>query len=207
MFVTFLKSFYNLTLRISGSLYVTSNTLFHEIIDVDSLLRGWIESTNSDFVSMAKKMKDKYDKYWGDIGKMNMLIYVSIVLDPRHKLRYVEFVFFELHNQDDESDMSKNVKDATYEVFNAYQRIATIGKSNEKNPHVSKHNVQETLVSDMKERYKKFKSLSGNVDGKSELEKYLTEENEADVNGFCILTWWKKIAIAFLFFRKWIEIY
>ena len=193
IFVTFFKTFYDLTQRISGSRYVTSNTLFHEIIDVDSLLIKWAESTNNDFASMAKKMKVKYDKYWGDIGKTNMLIYVSVVLDPRHKLRYIDFVFSELHKQGDGTEivMSKNVKDATYELFVSYQKNGTTSKSNENTQRRSKDDVQESVITDMKERYKKFKSLSGGVEEKSELEKYLTEENVADSLGFSILSWWK----------------
>ncbi|KAL4581977.1 hypothetical protein LXL04_006513 [Taraxacum kok-saghyz] len=191
--VTFFKTFYDLTQRISGSRYVTSNTLFHEIIDVDSLLIKWAESTNNDFASMAKKMKVKYDKYWGDIGKTNMLIYVSVVLDPRHKLRYIDFVFSELHKQGDGTEivMTKNVKDATYELFISYQKNGTTSKSNENTHRRSKDDVQEYVITDMKERYKKFKSLSGGVEEKSELEKYLTEENVADSLGFSILSWWK----------------
>ncbi|KAL4571005.1 hypothetical protein LXL04_017755 [Taraxacum kok-saghyz] len=190
MFVTFFKTFYDLTQRISGSQYVTSNTLFHEIIDVDSRLKKWIESTNSDFASMAKKMKVKYDKYWGDIGKTNMLIYVSVVLDPRHKLRYLDFVFSELqgHGDGSESVMSKNIKDATYELFCSYQKNRTTSMSNENTQRMSKEDVQETVITDMKES---FESLSGGVEEKSELEKYLTEENMADSKGFCILMWWK----------------
>lgn len=41
LLLKFLKHFYKLSLRISGSLYVTSNIMFHEISDVDMLLNGW----------------------------------------------------------------------------------------------------------------------------------------------------------------------
>ena len=40
---------------------------------------------------MAMRMKDKYDKYWGNMEKINIFIFVAVVLDPRHKLNYVEF--------------------------------------------------------------------------------------------------------------------
>lgn len=36
-------------------------------------------------------MKAKYDKYWGDVEKMNMLILVAIVLNPRHKMQFVRW--------------------------------------------------------------------------------------------------------------------
>ncbi|XP_052482956.1 putative AC transposase [Gossypium raimondii] len=55
----FLEHFYEVILRISGTSYVTV---------------------------MAIKMKEKYDKYWGDIDKMNLLMFVACILDPRQKL-------------------------------------------------------------------------------------------------------------------------
>lgn len=99
--------------------------------------------------------------------------------------------FSEFQGQDDEIEnvMSKSVKDATYELFNVYQKTCTTSKSGEKTQQTSKHDVHETVLTNMKERYKKFKRLSGGVEEKSELEKYLTEENEADAHGFCILAW------------------
>lgn len=38
LLVKFLRHFYNLTLRISGALYVTSNLVFREISELDLLL-------------------------------------------------------------------------------------------------------------------------------------------------------------------------
>ena len=42
---------------------------------------------------MAKKMHEKYDKYWGSLEKMNMLLYVAVVLDPQNKLEFVNYCF------------------------------------------------------------------------------------------------------------------
>ncbi|XP_070047167.1 zinc finger BED domain-containing protein RICESLEEPER 2-like [Nicotiana tomentosiformis] len=41
--------------------------------------------------SMAKRMKEKFDKYWGDPEKMNKMIFISCVLDSRYKFDYVNF--------------------------------------------------------------------------------------------------------------------
>ena len=41
-----------------------------ECIDGDPLLR-----------SMAVEMKRKYDKYWGSIDHINLMIFVAVVLD------------------------------------------------------------------------------------------------------------------------------
>ena len=39
--------------------------------------------------NMATKMESKFDKYWGKGDKMNPLLYVAVVLDPRKKLRFL----------------------------------------------------------------------------------------------------------------------
>jgi hypothetical protein len=36
------------------------------------------------FKKMAAKMKDKYQKYWGDPEKMNKYIFFAAILDPRY---------------------------------------------------------------------------------------------------------------------------
>jgi len=61
----FLEHFHDLTVRVSSSLHVTSNTFFQEIGEVHLLIQSWMNSTNNLQVSMGKRMKDKFDKYWG----------------------------------------------------------------------------------------------------------------------------------------------
>ncbi|XP_074351626.1 zinc finger BED domain-containing protein RICESLEEPER 2-like [Apium graveolens] len=61
--VDILVHFYELTLRISGSLYVTSNIFYHEISKVNYLLKDWMKSDDNKVKSMGERMKDKYDKY------------------------------------------------------------------------------------------------------------------------------------------------
>ena len=87
-FKQFLQHFYDLTNKVSGSKYVTSNTFFEEIAAVSYLLGEWSEHVicgdDEIFKSMAIKMKDKYDKYWGDPEKMNKYIFIAAILDPRY---------------------------------------------------------------------------------------------------------------------------
>ncbi|KAL2243539.1 UNVERIFIED_CONTAM: hypothetical protein Sindi_0471900, partial [Sesamum indicum] len=56
MLLKFLKHFYNLTLCIFGSSYVTSNIGFHEICEVDLLLRRWSHSDDVKLSDMARKI-------------------------------------------------------------------------------------------------------------------------------------------------------
>ncbi|KAL0340775.1 UNVERIFIED_CONTAM: putative AC transposase [Sesamum radiatum] len=92
-FVKVLQYFYKLIVQISGSLYVTSNIFLDEISEVDYMLKEWLRSDDDILVDMARQIKVKFDKYWGDVEKMNMMLYVAVMLDPRLKFSYVEYVF------------------------------------------------------------------------------------------------------------------
>ena len=43
-------------------------------------------------VACACRMKEKFAKYWENFSNVNYLLHVAIVLDPRYKLKYVNFV-------------------------------------------------------------------------------------------------------------------
>ncbi|KAL0446508.1 UNVERIFIED_CONTAM: putative AC transposase [Sesamum latifolium] len=120
--VTFLRHFYNLTLRISGALYVTSNLVFREIYEVELLLRHWLSSSDVELNEMARKMKEKYDKYWGSIERINIILYYAVILDPRHKLEFLEFIFDKLYGGTEKCDvMKEQVRDGLHELFNDYK--------------------------------------------------------------------------------------
>ena len=42
--------------------------------------------------NMAYQMKAKYDKYWTNIDNINVLLLITLVLDPRCQLDYVEWM-------------------------------------------------------------------------------------------------------------------
>ena len=83
VFVKFLKLFYEVTLRFFGSLYVTSNVFFHELCVKKTELKNLCESEDPLLSMMARDMHEKFDKYWGEIEKLNLMMFVAIVLDPR----------------------------------------------------------------------------------------------------------------------------
>ncbi|KAK1362099.1 hypothetical protein POM88_046573 [Heracleum sosnowskyi] len=42
---------------------------------------------------MVGSMKEKYDKYWGDVEDINPLFFLAIVLDQRYKMGYLKYCF------------------------------------------------------------------------------------------------------------------
>ena len=131
--ITFLQHFYELTLRISGSLYTTSNLFFHEIFLVYRLLGEWIKSDDEELSKMAKKMKEKYDKYWGDPIKMNQLIFIAVILDPRHKLDWVQFIISKMYEGQVGIELGIKVQELLYSLYNAYKNMNSPANQNEQN--------------------------------------------------------------------------
>ena len=97
---TFLKKFYNLIVKVSRCSYITSNNCFNYICSVYASSKDWQLNPNVKLNSMAKRMKDKYNKYWGNMEKMNMLLYIASFLDPKKKIAFVEFCFIKMYYLD-----------------------------------------------------------------------------------------------------------
>jgi hypothetical protein len=89
--VKFLRVFYDETIHMSGSTYSTSNLFFETLQNVFHCLVDYCESDDYLLSSMARKMKVKYDKYWGDFEAINPLLWVAVVLDPRYKVSVLEY--------------------------------------------------------------------------------------------------------------------
>ena len=66
-----------------GLEYPTSNLFLPQLVHIKKLLDEKYMAENGFMHSMVKKMKVKFDKYWGDC---NLLISAATVLDPRYKM-------------------------------------------------------------------------------------------------------------------------
>lgn len=59
----FFKMFYDSTLQICGSSYVTCNMHMKEVFSIGKKIRHNFESSDKSIKLMAKRMKSRYDKY------------------------------------------------------------------------------------------------------------------------------------------------
>uniref|UniRef100_A0A803MM37 BED-type domain-containing protein n=1 Tax=Chenopodium quinoa TaxID=63459 RepID=A0A803MM37_CHEQI len=198
-----LKLFYESTKKMSGSLYVTTNLYFHEVLEVLSCLIEWENSTNMDIRIMGRQMREKFDKYYGDLGKTNIMMLVAVVLDPRYKLRFLKYSFKKLYPNDfaKVDVICDNLYDNVQKLFNHYDAIiASSSSKNNRNINVANvDNGSENLSSSNSEQMKKFyddfdEEESAFIVEKSELDYYLEEARERRVEGemFDILGWWKE---------------
>ena len=76
--------------------------------------------------SMAKTMKEKFDKYWGSgedsSKKGNVLLYVAVVLDPQKKLDCLNYCLLNLYGENvvkNITDLVKGVLEHLYEHYNS----------------------------------------------------------------------------------------
>ncbi|XP_052111497.1 zinc finger BED domain-containing protein RICESLEEPER 2-like [Arachis duranensis] len=119
-FMEFLKIFHDVTKSVSGSLLVTSSQYFHEFCKILRVFNASCGSRDPLLGSMAERMKLKYDKYWGNIKNINMMIFVAVVLDPRYKLKFVNFSFEKLYDKDDTDFLGAKVKETFSKMFDCY---------------------------------------------------------------------------------------
>ncbi|KAG6625089.1 hypothetical protein CIPAW_16G071900 [Carya illinoinensis] len=122
LFVKFLKLFHDVTLRFSGGLYATCNSFFLELATISGAIDMECQNQNLVVGLMATNMKKKFNKYWGNLDNMNMLLFVGILLDPRYKMRYLDFELEVMYAHDPTKavDLSCSVKNTLTRMYEAY---------------------------------------------------------------------------------------
>ncbi|GFZ13191.1 hypothetical protein Acr_23g0015760 [Actinidia rufa] len=196
LFVTFLKLFYDATKQLSGSLFVTSNSVFDEILKIEATLEKLLDNKDSLMCAMAARMKEIFLRYWGDGGKINVniYIYVAVALDPRLKLRWLRFRYTKSKGKDVGINMESRVKAVLVRLYDAYasdsqSRIQVRSASEMPSVRVEEDcDYQSSLHSEfdtyLEEGYSSVYE--------SELDKYLVAPCELSTNAtFDILVWWK----------------
>ncbi|KAG8649371.1 hypothetical protein MANES_08G086122v8 [Manihot esculenta] len=183
--VDFLGHFYDLTLKIS----------------VDCLLQEWKMSDDLTLANMGENMKVKFDKYWGDPDKMNKLIYIAVVMDPRYKMEFMGFALSAVYGNGKGLDLTHKIKSVVYELFDEYKRMFANENANINDGHVHSNAIENLDEEGSKKRsrmnlgsqFLKHKIEIGETKNKSDLDCYLNESIQVveENNEFDILLWWK----------------
>ncbi|XP_019177680.1 PREDICTED: zinc finger BED domain-containing protein RICESLEEPER 2-like [Ipomoea nil] len=191
-----LKGFYEMTIRISGSLYVTSNSFFSEISYLSCMLSSMIVAGSATEV-MGSQMKSKFEKYLGDPEKMNSLIFFVNILDPRDKLEYMSYQFEELYGKDNGKKCLDNVQAAMVELFGDYAATYSVNVQQSSSgsqpdvPPVQSHTTIGRPQNMLKNKLKMQKMEASGSYKETELQVYLSEKIVVDTPDFDILRWWK----------------
>jgi hypothetical protein len=194
----FLKLFYDVTMRISGSLYVTSNMYVQEVGGIQSHLQAYCESDDYVLRTMAEKMKTKYDKYWGELDKVNLILYVAVILDPRTKLDSLDFWFKEVLNAEKSTNLIRTLKLYLHKLYDHYKHIDGGSSQVQHGSESSQASLATTDASQsanlslhFMNRFHNYLTSKNDEVSKTEIERYLTEAVEKPNPDFDILNWWK----------------
>ncbi|KAG2724850.1 hypothetical protein I3760_01G037400 [Carya illinoinensis] len=196
VFVKFFKMFYDATCRFFGSLYVTANTSFLEICMLQKELVRLSESDNNCLMNMAVSMRIKYDKYWGSLDRMNLMLLIAVVLDPRSKLGLLTFHLKKIHDECRAEELVLNVRQLLSDLYAEYNDAFSSSSVNS-TEHVPPLPSTSTKVSEDNHESQFFaewllaSSASRSTSAKREIERYFSDGCEAFIQSFDLLNWWK----------------
>lgn len=194
-----LEIFYKATLLFSGTKYPTSNMLFADVCDIKIRLDEWSICGNDLVEEMARKMIEKYDKYWsGSHG----LLAVAVVLDPRFKLSFIKYYYIKMYGEFG-LEMVEKVKNNCCDLLTIYESKLKKRSEEESDMTLRSHftSSRSRGVSHSINDFEAFldqekKGKTYHV--KSELDHYLEEEQLARRSvEFDILAWWKTNGIKY----------
>ncbi|XP_070045664.1 zinc finger BED domain-containing protein RICESLEEPER 2-like [Nicotiana tomentosiformis] len=199
--IKFLERFHELTEKVSGSRYVTSNCHFEDICELDSHFKACLASDDTNLSKIAGRMKEKFKKYWSEPEKMNKIIFIASLIDPHNKLEYVGFALEEIFGEEPGKKLTAEVDAYLNSLFGEYKKKYSKGcylkSSSSKSTSFddtsdsSSGNMRTKSVR-IKQLLKRKKEDSGSVGAKSEFERYIGEGQEPlsdDSNDFKILDW------------------
>ncbi|KAL3840759.1 hypothetical protein ACJIZ3_025350 [Penstemon smallii] len=194
-FCTYLKPLFDTANLLTTATTQTTNTFFHEAWKIQlELARA---ATNEDpFVStLTKSMQEKFDTYW---KSSCFILATAVVMDPRFKMKLVEFSFSKIYGEEAESYV-KIVDEGIHELFREYVAHPF--------PPTPASYAEEANGAIMKAEDSQGIGISSNGLGltdfdvyimettsqlsKTELDQYLEESLLPRVHEFDVIGWWK----------------
>lgn len=120
----------------SGTTYPTSNLFLPEIWKIKQTINEKsIEYEGSLFMKgMLDKMKNKFDKYWSDC---NLLLSIAAILDPRYKMKLIEFCFPKIYSKLEFERNIKFVMLSLEELYSEYVMVANNKTSKQPKGNIS----------------------------------------------------------------------
>jgi hypothetical protein len=151
-------------------------------------------------------MQDKYDKYWGNIDKVNDYFFIAMVLDPRHKFDklgdYLELIYGEF---DEKVENTKSVvQGLLYDMYKIYLEDSSLASQQSQQSEGScdsssaSNSIEVNSSSSMTEMERKLAEKEQRRKAKkagiinNDVDRYLQDAIEGDDDSnFDILNWWR----------------
>ncbi|KAM0058901.1 putative transcription factor/ chromatin remodeling BED-type(Zn) family [Helianthus debilis subsp. tardiflorus] len=182
-----LKPFYEITTLFSGSSYPTSNLYFHHVWRIRLYIEKEMCNVDQVISGMAKDMKEKFDKYW---KSYSMILSFAAILDPRYKVKLVEYCFSKLNMTFKEREEKlKRIVDGMHKLYDKEYNIQSKTMHDSLIPESS--NVGGNMLDEL-DGFDTFLSQYKVVDNeKSQLTLYLEEPSVDRKVELDVLQYWK----------------
>ncbi|OAY31480.1 zinc finger BED domain-containing protein DAYSLEEPER [Manihot esculenta] len=171
----------------------TAITFFQEVWKIQSDLARAVASEDPFVSSITKAMQEKISKYWKDCS---LVLAIAVVMDPRFKMKLVEFSFSKLYGEDAPAFI-KIVDDGIHELFLEYVALPlpltpTYAEEGNTENNMRSDDHQGTLLSDNGlTDFDVYIMETTSQQMKSELDQYLEESLLPRMHDFDVLSWWK----------------
>lgn len=158
---------------------------FPGICKIKLAISDWIDSSNKLIEEMAKKMLQKFDKYW---SVTHDIMGVATVLDPRYKMDLLEYYYEKLYEQDPVEQVGR-IRQLCYELIADYQLKFNQDTCGDSSMFEASRVANDGL--DDYDAYVQKKKRAKTSLVRTELDHYLEEEVLPRSPDFDILLWWK----------------
>jgi len=143
-------------------------------------------------------MKQKYEKYWGTMDMINLMLYVGFVLDPCNKIKALVFWLRKCNGPMWVDQIEAKVRDLLNRLIEQYNKFhgRGVGESSNIVEDTRRADVNPIRGDEDKEtQYRNMFSqhlvVENDLECRSEVDQYLLDGFEANIIDFDILNWWK----------------
>lgn len=209
--LTYLKLFLDSANILTGPTYPTANHFFHEAWKIQLELTHSATSQDPFISKLTRSLQEKFEKYWRESC---MVLAIAVVMDPRFKMKLVEFSFSKVYGDEAETWVNL-IDDGIHELFLEYAVPALLpppstyteegnnGVIKMEMPHEEEQIHHEGGISLEEDGRLVFTTdglsdfdvyiseISTSQHTKSELDQYLEESLLPREPDFDILGWWK----------------
>jgi len=158
------------TLKFSGSLYVTSNSFFHELISMHTSISQLCRSEDVYVSKMVKNMIAMYKKYWGGSRYTKLFVVCGYCVRSTFQIEVYEIFFGRLYDVEEGENFTIKVKDTLLRLFEHYMNINenvevvhSVGTSINEDVNVDLIVVNDDMLDDLASQFKKHLEEEGGV--------------------------------------------
>ncbi|XP_022886197.1 zinc finger BED domain-containing protein DAYSLEEPER-like [Olea europaea var. sylvestris] len=191
---TYLKPLFDTANLLTTPTMPTTNTFFHEAWKIQLELARAGASDDPVISSLTKLMQENFDKYWRSCC---FVLAVAVVMDPRFKMKLVEFSFSKIYGEEAASYV-KIVNEGIHELFLEYVALPlplTLTYAEEANGMTIESEDHQGIglssnglgLAD----FDVYIMESASQQSRSELDQYLEESLLPRVHEFDVIGWWK----------------